>query len=52
MVIKIVLLFLVLIAVVAMFGRVRLPKRRAALTCNGCGRPRLGQTPCACGHRG
>jgi hypothetical protein len=52
MLIKGIMLFLIGMAVLAMFGRLRFPKRGAALTCQGCGRPRLGQTPCACGHRG
>ncbi|MEL7013456.1 MAG: hypothetical protein AAGM21_13535 [Pseudomonadota bacterium] len=49
--IKIVTLFLIFIAVMAMFGRLRLPKigkfgRRQDAVCKTCGRPRIGKGPC------
>ncbi|TCP21370.1 hypothetical protein [Rhodovulum adriaticum] len=56
MIVKIVTLFLIAMAVLAMFGRLRLPKPRrpAALTrrpakCPHCGRHRIGRGPCPCG---
>jgi len=56
-IIKIVLLFLAFMAVMAMFGRLRLPKppsirRLSGKTCKACGRPRLGKGPCPCGADG
>ena len=52
MIVKAVILFLVFIAVLAMFGRLRLPgqKRLVARRCRKCGRPRIGKGPCACGR--
>lgn len=48
---KIVVLFLVVMAVLAMFGKMRLPK--LGLTrpskCRACGRHLIGKGPCACG---
>ena len=54
-IVKIVTLFLVFMAVLALFGRLRMPKlpgrdRLATSKCPGCGRFRIGQGPCACGH--
>ena len=55
MIIKIVTLFLIGIAVLAMFGRLRLPKvgpgkpRLTAGKCRHCGVPRIGRGPCPCG---
>lgn len=51
MIIKIVTLFLIGIAVLAMFGRLRFPgqKRLASKKCGNCGRFRIGKGPCACG---
>ncbi|SDF30925.1 hypothetical protein [Limimaricola pyoseonensis] len=56
MLIKIATLFLVVMAVLAMFGRLRLPKVRGprgllggGKTCPACGRPRIGRGPCDCG---
>jgi hypothetical protein len=53
MLIKIVTLFLIGMVVLAMFGRLRLPKvgkpRLAASKCRRCGAPRIGGGPCACG---
>ena len=55
MIFKIITLFLVFMAVVAMFGKLRFPKlpggvaRRLRGTCPACGRPRIGKGPCPCG---
>ena len=60
-IIKIVSLFLIFMAVLAMFGRLRLPKsitriaQKGALPprpkkCRKCGAPRLGRGPCPCGE--
>jgi len=51
MITKIVFLFLIFMAVLAMFGRLKLPglKRLSSNKCNGCGRYRIGKGPCACG---
>lgn len=48
---KVVLLFLVFIAVLGMFGKLRLPgaKRLGGARCPQCGRPRIGRGPCPCG---
>ena len=50
---KIVALFLVFIAVLAMFGKLRLllPKRARKITekCENCGRHRIGKGNCPCG---
>jgi len=50
MIVKIVLLFLVAMAVLAMFGRLRFPgqKRLAEARCKRCGRYRIGRGPCDC----
>ena len=50
---KIVILFLVFIAVLGMFGKLRLllPKSARRLTtsrCKNCGRFRIGKDPCPC----
>lgn len=51
-ILKIVTLFLVAIGVLAMFGKVNLPGRKAAsLKCRKCGRYRIGKAPCDCGGR-
>ena len=49
---KIVSLFLVAMAVLAMFGRLRFPgaKRLSDAKCPGCGRYRIGKGSCACGR--
>ncbi|MFC3119042.1 hypothetical protein [Jhaorihella thermophila] len=54
MIIKIVALFLVGMAVLAMFGKLRFPgqKRLDAARCPKCGRFRIGKGPCQCGHGG
>ncbi|MGV6850320.1 MAG: hypothetical protein ACWA5A_18255 [Marinibacterium sp.] len=53
-IVKIVTLFLIVIAVLAMFGRLklRLPgrDRLARGTCPHCGRHRIGKGPCPCGE--
>lgn len=63
MIIKIVTFFLIGMAVLAMFGRLRMPKsirqigqrRRKDLPpkpkpCKRCGAPRVGKGPCPCGE--
>ena len=51
MILKVVVLFLVFIAVLAMFGRLRFPggARTARRRCRACGTPRVGRGPCPCG---
>ena len=51
MIVKIVTLFLIGMAILAMFGRLRYPGRRRSgrLRCPQCGAPRVGRGPCACG---
>jgi hypothetical protein len=49
MLVKIILIFLAVMAVIAMLGRFRLPGRRAAF-CPDCGRPRIGTDRCPCGR--
>jgi len=53
MLIKGMVIFLAVMAGLAMFGKLRLPglhRRRAALPgkCRRCGRPRIGKGPCPC----
>ena len=47
---KIVALFLVGMAVLAMFGKLRFPGQKAlrARRCTACGRLKLGKAPCPC----
>lgn len=49
-IVKIVTLFLVAMAVLAMFGKLRFPgqKRLAAAKCKHCGKYKIGKGPCAC----
>ena len=49
--IKGVTLFLVFMAVLAMFGRLRFPgqKKLNSAKCPSCGRYRIGKGPCSCG---
>ena len=49
--IKGVTLFLVFMAVLAMFGRLRFPgqKKLQSAKCPSCGRYRIGKGPCSCG---
>ena len=51
MILKIVFLFLAVMAVLAMFGRVRFPgqQKLANRKCPKCGRYRIGRGPCSCG---
>ncbi len=54
MIVKIVALFLVVMAVLSMFGKLRLPpvpgkKYLDARKCRNCGRYRIGKGPCDCG---
>jgi len=51
MLFKVVVLFLAAMAVLAMFGKLRLPGRRRpkADKCPSCGRYRIGQQNCSCG---
>ena len=51
---KIVTLFLVVMAVLAMFGKLRVPgaNRLASVRCSSCGRYRIGKGDCACGAKG
>ena len=51
MIYKIVSLFLVGMAVLALFGRLRMPgsKAIASRKCKTCGRFRIGKGPCPCG---
>lgn len=55
MLIKGMVLFLVVMAVLAMFGRLRLPgaakrkpRKLAPASCPACGRPKIGRGPCPC----
>lgn len=58
--VKIFSLFLVAMAVLALFGRLRFPgagkgrgpKRLGGARCPTCGRPRIGAGPCDCGQGG
>ncbi|PRX33890.1 hypothetical protein SAMN05216257_104188 [Meinhardsimonia xiamenensis] len=52
MLIKAVSLFLVFIAVLAIFGKLRVPGvgRIASRKCDRCGRYRIGKGPCDCGR--
>lgn len=47
---KIVTFFLIGMAVLAMFGKLRFPgqKRLAAAKCTSCGKYRIGKGPCPC----
>ena len=51
---KIVVLFLVFMAVLAMFGRLRYPgqKKINAMRCPKCKKFRIGKGPCDCGRVG
>ncbi|MCK0150021.1 hypothetical protein MWU54_08315 [Marivita sp. S6314] len=54
MISKIVILFLIFIAVLAMFGKLRFPgsTRLANAKCRKCGRYRIGKGPCPCSGKG
>ena len=49
--VKVVVLFLVGMAVLAMFGKLSFPgqKKLQSMRCTGCGRYRIGKGPCPCG---
>ena len=48
-ILKAVLLFLIVIGVLAMFGKMRMPDRRMMTgKCPDCGRYRFGKGPCLC----
>lgn len=49
MIIKVVLIFLVVMALLGVFGRMRLPRLLSSKKCPKCGRPRIGKGPCPCG---
>jgi hypothetical protein len=51
MILKIVSLFLIGMAVLAMFGKLRVPglRRLTDRKCPNCGRYRIGKGPCPCG---
>jgi len=53
-ILKIVSLFLVFIAVLGMFGKLRIPgfNRLQSAKCQKCGRYRIGKGPCSCGKGG
>lgn len=57
MLIKAMTVFLVVMAALAMFGKLRLPRRRkgaprlGAGTCSACGRPLIGPGRCPCTTR-
>jgi len=48
-IVKIVTLFLIAMGVLAMFGKLRIPRIGQSKTCRHCGRPRIGSGPCPCG---
>ncbi len=58
MLIRVILLFLVLMAALAMFGKLKLPGSRRppgrldARKCPKCGTYRVGKGPCNCGYDG
>ena len=53
MMMKIVALFLVVMMVLAMFGRLRFPGQAKLqnMKCRKCGRYRIGSGPCFCGNK-
>ena len=53
MIVKVVFLFLIFMAVLAMFGRLRFPgqQRLRDAKCPDCGRFRIGKGPCPCKAR-
>ncbi|MGR3500789.1 hypothetical protein [Pseudaestuariivita sp.] len=54
MVVKIVTFFLIGMAVLAMFGKLKVPghKRLASAKCRKCGRFKIGKGPCPCSKKG
>ena len=59
MIIKVFTLFLIVMAALAMFGRLRIggrskkppPSRLSVARCPKCGKPRIGAGPCDCGDK-
>lgn len=53
-IIKIVTLFLIVIGVLGMFGKLRMPGQRRLTSkhCPKCGAPRVGKGACPCGQKG
>jgi len=56
MLVKVILLFLLAMALVGMIGKLLFPNarplaRRRSAYCPDCGRPHIGKGPCACGKR-
>ena len=54
MLVKIITFFLIFMAVLAMFGKLRMPKLKSKLMsrkekCRNCGAPKIGKGPCPCG---
>lgn len=54
--VKVITLFLVFIAILALLGRLRmpgfrLPRRKSAKRCERCGRPLIGRAACECGGK-
>lgn len=54
MIVKIVTIFLIVIGVLAMFGKLHWlgGKRLSSAKCRSCGRYRIGRGPCPCGDKG
>jgi hypothetical protein len=54
MLVKIITFFLIGIAILAMFGRLKFPgqNRLKNAKCPKCGRYKMGRGPCSCGHIG
>ncbi|MCB2135436.1 MAG: hypothetical protein KDE08_05745 [Rhodobacteraceae bacterium] len=53
--IKVISFFLIGMAVLALFGRLRFPAimaRRKGARCRSCGRPLIGNSPCVCQRGG
>ena len=52
-IVKIVTFFLIFMAVLAMFGRLKVPKlgKLSNAKCSACGRYRIGSGPCPCKKR-
>ena len=48
MLIKVMILFLLGMAILAMFGRLRFPGQARSAKCPNCGRPTIGKGPCDC----
>ncbi|MCU9848551.1 hypothetical protein OEZ60_11065 [Defluviimonas sp. WL0024] len=52
--VKVVTFFLIGMAILAIFGRLRFPRigtGRGAARCPSCGRPLIGRGPCDCGGK-